>query len=134
MSNFTNVMEDAIIQFFLRNDADTFSVDATLYQHLFTAAPGEAGGGTEVPDANGYVPKAIAFTDPSGTGDTENTAQIDHVASGGAWGTVSHMSVDRSSAFGSTFMYMYGALTTSRAIGDGETLRFAAGDVDLAID
>jgi hypothetical protein len=134
MSNLTNEFEDAVIQFFLRNDADTFSVDATLYQHLFTAAPGEAGGGTEVADANGYVPKAIAFTDPSGTGTTESTAQIDHVASGGSWGTVSHMTVDRSSTYGSTFMYLYGALTTPRAIGDGETLRFAAGDVDFVLD
>lgn len=134
MSNFTNYFEDAITQYFLRNDADTFSPVATLYQALFTAAPGEAGGGTEVADANGYVRKAIAFTDPGGTGDTENTAQIDHVASGGAWGTVTHMAVTDSVTHGGGNMYMYGALTTPRAIGDGETLRFAAGDVDLAID
>ena len=134
MSNITNYLEDAITQYFLRNDADTFSPVATLYQGLYTAAPGEAGGGTEVADANGYARKAIAFTDPSGAGATESTAQIDHTASGGAWGTVTHMAVSDSGTWGAGNMYLYGALTASRAIGDGETLRFAAGDVDFVLD
>jgi len=134
MSDLTNYAEDAIIQFFLRNDADTITPPANLFQSLYTAAPGEAGGGTEVADANGYIRKAIAFTDPSGTGATESTAQIDHTASGGAWGTVTHMAVVDSVTYGAGNMWMYGALTASRAIGDGETLRFAAGDVDLVID
>ena len=134
MSNLTNHFEDAIVQFFLRNDADTITPPAALFQACYTAAPGEAGGGTEVADANGYVRKAIAFTDPSGTGTTESTAQIDHVASGGAWGTVTHMAVVDSVTYGAGDMWLYGALTTPRAIGDGETLRFAAGDVDFVLD
>lgn len=134
MSNFTNYLEDALIQYFLRNNADTFSPVATLYLALYTAAPGEAGGGTEVADANGYAREAIAFTDPAGGGATENTAQIDFTASGGAWGTVTHISVIDSITYGAGNMYLYGALTASRAIGDGETLRVAAGDIDLVVD
>ena len=134
MSDITNYLEDAIIQYFLRNDADTFTPITTLYQALYTAAPGEAGGGTEVPDANGYIRKAIAFTDPAGTGDTSNTAQIDHVASGGAWGTVSHMTVADSVTYGGGNAWLYGSLDTPRAVGDGETLRFAVGAVDFALD
>jgi hypothetical protein len=134
VSNFTNYLEDALIQYFLRNDADTFSPVATLYLALYTAAPGEAGGGTEVADANGYAREAIAFTDPAGGGATENTAQIDFTASGGAWGTVSHITVSDNASHDTGNDYLYGALGTSRAVGDGETLRFAAGDIDLVVD
>lgn len=134
MSNLTNYLEDAFINYFLRNDADTFSPIATLYLALYTAAPGEAGGGTEVANSNGYGREAIAFTDPTGTGDTSNTAQIDFTASGGNWGTVSHIGVIDSGTYGSGNMYLYGALGTSRTVNDGETLRFAAGDIDLVVD
>ena len=134
MSSLTNFAEDAVIQFFLRNDADTITPPATLYLALFTAAPGEAGGGTEVADANDYAREEIAFTDPAGTGTTTSTAQIDFVADGGAWGTVTHIGITDNASHDTGNIWLYGALTASRTIGDGETLRFAAGDVDFVLD
>lgn len=134
MPNLTNFAEDAIIQFFLRDDADTITPPSALYLALFTAAPGEAGGGTEVADAHSYAREAIAFIDPSGTGTTESTAQIDFTASGGAWGTVTHIGITDNASHDTGNIWLYGTLTAERAIADGETLRFAAGDVDFVLD
>lgn len=131
MSNLTNYLEDAAINYFLRNNADTFSPIATLYLGIFTATPGEAGGGTEATGGS-YARQAIAFTDPAGGGATENTAQIDFTASGASWGTITSIGVLDAATVGN--MYLYGALGTSRTVNDGETLRFAAGDVDFTLD
>lgn len=108
-----------------------------MYWALYTAAPGETGGGTEV--TGGAYARAAAqpldanYNAPSGgTGVTANTNDITFPAPVGAnWGTVvSFASLDRAS--GTANMFSFGSLTVSRVINDGDQApKFPAGDLTL---
>ena len=98
---------------------------------LYTAAPSDSGGGTEV-SGGGYARQAIAFgaaATPEGT--TSNTAAVEYTADGAAYGTVTHIGIFDASTGGN--LLWHGAMTTSRTIGDGDTLSFAEGDVVLTL-
>ncbi len=104
-----------------------------IFWALFTAAPGETGGGTEVTGGAyaraAHQPLDANYDVPSGgTGLTANTLAITFPAPVGAnWGTVvSFARVDR--ATGVASMFSYAALTSSEVINDGDQApRFAIG-------
>lgn len=101
------------------------------YVALFTAAPNDAGGGTEV-SAGGYTRKTVAFSaaaSPGGT--TSNSGEVSFTASGGDFGTVTHMGIFDASSSGN--LLWHGALTASKTVADGDTLTFAAGNIDLTM-
>lgn len=101
------------------------------YVALFTAAPNDAGGGTEV-SAGGYARQSVAFSaaaSPGGT--TSNTGEVSYTASGGDYGTVTHMGIFDASSSGN--LLWHGALTASKAVADGDTLTFAVGNIDLTM-
>jgi hypothetical protein len=98
---------------------------------LYTAAPSDSGGGTEV-SGSGYARQAIAFNaaaTPAGT--TSNSAAVEFTASGGSFGTVTHIGIFDASTSGN--LLWHGAMTTSRVVGDGDKLVFATGDVVLTL-
>lgn len=98
---------------------------------LYTAAPSDAGGGTEV-SGGGYARQAIAFdaaSTPGGT--TSNSAAVEFEASGAAFGTVTHIGIFDASTSGN--LLWHGEMTVSRTIGDGDKLVFAIGDVELTL-
>ncbi len=104
-----------------------------IFWALFTAAPGETGGGTEVTGGayarTAHQPLDANYDVPSGgTGQTANTLAITFPAPSGAnWGTVvSFARVDR--ATGVASMFSYASLTSSEIINDGDQApRFAIG-------
>lgn len=101
------------------------------YVALFTAAPNDTGGGTEV-SAGGYARQSVAFSaaaSPGGT--TSNSGEVSFTASGGDYGTVTHMGIFDASSSGN--LLWHGALTASKAVADGDTLTFAAGNIDLTM-
>jgi len=101
------------------------------YVALFTAAPNDAGGGTEV-SAGGYARQSVAFSaaaSPGGT--TSNSGEVSYTASGGDYGTVTHMGIFDASSSGN--LLWHGALTASKAVADGDTLTFAVGNIDLTM-
>jgi len=101
------------------------------YVALFTAAPNDAGGGTEV-SAGGYARQSVAFSaaaSPGGT--TSNSGEVSFTASGGDYGTVTHMGIFDASSSGN--LLWHGALTASKAVADGDTLTFAVGNIDLTM-
>jgi hypothetical protein len=101
------------------------------YVALFTAAPSDAGGGTEVSGA-GYSRKTVAFAAAtSGTGTTSNTGAVSFTASGGTYGTVTHIGIFDASTAGN--LLWHGAMTASKTIADGDTLEFSIGNIDLTI-
>ena len=101
------------------------------YLALFTAAPSDSGGGTEV-SGNGYSRQTIAFSTASGTGGTtSNSADVSFTASGGSFGTVSHVGIFDAASSGN--LLWHGAMTASKTIADGDTLEFSTGNVDLTI-
>lgn len=101
------------------------------YVGLFTAAPNDAGGGTEV-SGSGYAREAVTFAAAtSGGGTTSNTGAVSFTASGGSWGTITHIGIFDASTAGN--LLWHGALTASKTVADGDTLEFAIGNIDLTL-
>jgi len=101
------------------------------YVALYTAAPSDSGGGTEV-SGNGYARQAVTFaaaTSPGGT--TSNTGAVTYTASGGNWGTITHIGIHDALSGGN--LLWHGAMTASKIVNDGDTLEFSIGNIDLTI-
>lgn len=102
------------------------------YVALYTAAPSDSGGGTEV-STGGYARQSVTFaaaTSPGGT--TSNTGTVSFTASGADYGTVTHIGIHSASS-GSGNLLWHGAMTASKTIADGDTLEFSVGNIDLTL-
>lgn len=98
---------------------------------LYTAAPSDSGGGTEV-STGGYSRKSVTFdaaTSPGGT--TSNNNVVSFTASGANYGTVTHIGIFTAETGGS--LLWHGSLTSSKTVNDGDTLEFSVGNIDLTI-
>lgn len=101
------------------------------YVALYTSAPSDSGGGTEV-SGNGYSRQSVTFdaaSSPGGT--TSNSGAVTFTASGGSWGTISHIGIFDADTSGN--LLWHGAMTASKTIADGDTLEFAIGNIDLTL-
>jgi hypothetical protein len=110
---------------------DSATRPTAWYVALYTAAPSDSGGGTEV-TGNGYSRQGVTFasaTSPGGT--TSNTAAVSFTASGGDWGTITHIGIFDASTSGN--LLWHGAMTASKTVADGDTLEFSIGNIDLTI-
>jgi len=125
--SFTNYTETEVLEWLLTGGAVTRP--SSWYVGLFTAAPSDTGGGTEVSGGN-YAREAVTFTV---SGDTaSNSANIEFNEATASWGTITHAAVFDASSGGN--MLAYAALTTSKAIASGDILRIPAGDFDITLD
>lgn len=127
MSSFTDYTENALLNHLLRNVALTSP--AAVYLALFTVAPTDAGGGTEVA-GSGYARQAITFGAPSG-GAVANTAAVSFTAAGGNFGTV--LAVGIFDALTAGNMLAWDGIA-SAVINDGDTINFPIGDIDVTLD
>lgn len=129
MSALSNYAEKAVLDWLMGGATPTRP--SARYIALYTAAPSDSGGGTEV-SGSGYSRQTATFaaaSTPGGT--TSNSAAVDFTASGGNWGTITHMGIFDASSGGN--LLWHGALTASKLIQDGDTLSFAIGNIDLTI-
>lgn len=115
----TYTQANATINHFLRNSSQTSP--AAVYAALFTVAPTQSGGGTEVTGGS-YARVAITFGAPS-NGVATNSGSVDFPTATAGWGTVVAMAIFDNSVGGS--MLYFGALGTSKVIGIGDTASFA---------
>ena len=112
--------------------AESVTRPTAWYVALYTGAPSDAGGGTEV-SGSGYSRKTVTWAVASGTGGTTSNSNVPTwTASGGAFGTVTHIGI-HSALSGSGNLLWHGAMTASKVVNDGDTLEFAAGNIDLTI-
>jgi hypothetical protein len=125
--SFTNTLETRVLQWALTNGSPTRPT--AWWVGLFTAAPGEAGGGTEV-SGSGYTREAVTFT-VSGNLAT-NDAAIEWPTATGTWGTITHIAVFDAETSGN--MLVYATLTSSKTIASGDVLRIPSGDLDVTLD
>jgi len=126
--SFTDYLEDKILKHVFTNTA--YTSPTTVYVGLFTTAPTDTGGGTEI-TGMGYTRKSAAFT-VSGTGTlATNSAAIDFDAATGSWGTVVAMAIFDASTAGN--MLAWADLTTSKTIATGDVLRIPIGDLDITL-
>ncbi len=125
--SFTNFLETEILDHVFAGAA--YTAPSTLYLGLFTGAPGEAGGGTEL-SGSAYVRKPIAFTTSGDT--TSNNAAVEFPTATGSWGTVTHVGVFDASTSGN--LMVYATLSASKAVASGDVFRVPSGDLDITLN
>ena len=123
--NLTNYLENKLLDHFLGTTAYTMP---TVYVGLFTVAPGDAGGGTEVTGGS-YARQTAAFSAAS-SGATSNSGNIDFTGMPAA--TTVAIAIFDASTSGN--MLVHGTLTVNKTTDAGDTLRIATGDLDISID
>lgn len=134
----SDYLENKIIDWLLRGQA--FTPPATVYVALFTSAPSDTGGGTEV-SGGSYARVAVtssmanwAGTQSAGStvassgtgGTTSNNGAITFPAPTANWGVVTAFGLFDSSSSGN--LLIYGNLSVSKTINNGDSApSFAAG-------
>lgn len=127
MSSFSDFLENELLDHAFRNAA--YTPPATVYMALFTVAPTDAGGGTEV-SGGGYARQSVTFGAASG-GAISNTGAVSWTASGANFGSVVAVGFFDASTAGN--MMAWDAIT-SATVNDGDTLNFAIGAIDITLD
>jgi hypothetical protein len=131
-NNFTDYLEAAIGQHFLRTGA-AVAQPTSLTVALYTVDPGETGAaGTEV-SGGSYARQTITFTTgTSGTTATrfQNSALITFPTATAGWGTVVSFGIFDNSGN----MLVYGSLTTSKLVNNGDQFTIASGSLTVDID
>ena len=136
---FTNVIEDEIINYFLRNVAHVISSPTTVYVALCKSSPGEtatdlSGGVEHENDGNGYSRKAVTFSDPTGDGLTSNTGAIVWTATANWTSTVTDFAIMDSGTWNAGNCFFYGALSSSATLTTDDTLTIGIGGLDITLD
>ena len=130
MSSFTDYTENLALTYLFNTGAVTRPT--AWYVGLFTAAPSDTGGGTEV-TGNGYARVVTGTISGSGTATTfTNAAAIEFAAaSGGNWGTIGWAGIFTASTGGT--LLAWAPLTTSKAINDGDIFRIPASSLSITL-
>ena len=124
--NLTNYLENKLIDHFL--GTTSYTMPADVYIALFTVAPSDAGGGTEV--TGGSYARQIATFSAASSGATSNDSNIDFTGMPAA----TTVAIGIFDALTSGNMLLYGTLTANKTTDAGDTLRIATGDLDISID
>ena len=125
--SFSNYLETEILDHVFGGNA--YTAPSTLYLALFTAAPGETGGGTEC-SGTSYARTTVTFT-VSGN-EATNSAAVEFATAGNNWGTITHVGVFDALTAGN--LMAYGTLTASKTVETGDVFRVPAGDLDITLD
>ena len=125
--SFSNTYETNVLTWTFTSDAVTRPT--AWYLGLFTAAPSESGGGTEV-SGGSYAREAVTFS-VSGNLAT-NSGAIEFPVATADWGAITDIAVFDASTGGNQIAYA--TLTASKTILSGDVLRIPAGDLDITLD
>lgn len=130
MAGLSNYGENLVLTWLLTTSSATRPT--TWYVALYTVAPGEGGGGTEV-SGGSYARQAVTFT-VSGTAPTQaaNSAAVEFPTASASWGTVVAAAIFDASTSGN--LIAFADLTTSKTIDSGDVLRFNADTLVVTLD
>lgn len=133
MSAMSDFLEVEIRKHIFRTGS--YTKPTVLAVALYTAAPGEAGGGTEV-SGGAYArvqrdPLDANWTGASATdGLTDNAADLTYPAPTANWGSITHFAILDATSAGN--FLVYGALTTAKTVNNGDPApKFLAGALDV---
>ncbi|MFQ5428513.1 MAG: hypothetical protein ACE5EZ_05980 [Thermodesulfobacteriota bacterium] len=106
----------------------------TAYIGLSTADPLDTGVGLAEPVGGAYARVATSALDwnAAAAGATSNANALTFTQATGSWGTVSHFAVFDAPTAGN--MLASGALTTPKAVGNGDTVKFDVGQLTATLD
>ena len=126
---FSDYLEDKVLEHVFGGNA--YSAPSTLYVALYTSAPSDTGGGTEV-SGGGYVRKTSTFN-VTGTNPTtaSNAGAIEYPTATANYGTVVAVGIFDASSSGN--LLAYANLTASKVVSTGDVFRFNTGDLDVTL-
>jgi hypothetical protein len=127
MANFSNYLEDALINATLRNTS--YSSPTTVYVALYTTDPTDADTGTEIAGGS-YARTAVTFGAPS-NGVATNNADVTFPTATGSWGTITHVGVRDASTAGN--LLYHASLTTSKTVGSGDVFKISSGNLSVTL-
>ena len=139
MSAMSDFLENSLVDQIFRGQ--TAPTTSTLYIGLYTAAPSDTGGGTEL-SGSGYARVSVtsslanwagtqsagSTTASSGTGGaTSNNTAITFPEPTSGWGQVQAFGVFDAATGGN--LLFHGSLTINKTINEGDTVTFPAGSL-----
>jgi hypothetical protein len=129
MAGFSDYLEDKVLDHVFGGSA--YTAPSTLYVALYTVAPSDTGGGTEV--SGGAYARQTATFSVSGTNPTtaSNTAAIEYPTATADYGTVVAVGVFDASSSGN--LLAYANLSASKVVSSGDIFRFNTGDLDITL-
>lgn len=132
MSEASDYVENQILDCYLNQT--NITAPTNIYLGLFTTAPSDSGGGTEV-SGNGYsrVEITAKFNAASGTGGSlsSNADITGFTASGGNWGTVTSIGIFDASTAGNLLFYT--ALDSDAIVNDGDSFQISSGNLTVTV-
>ena len=127
MANFSNYLENALINATLRNT--TYTSPTTVYVALYSSDPTDADTGTEIAGGS-YARTAVTFGTPS-NGVSTNSADVTFPTATGSWGTVSHVGVRDASTAGN--LLYHAQLAVSKTVGTGDIFKISSGNLSVTL-
>lgn len=126
----SDYLENKILDLIWGNQA--FSPPSTIYVALFTAAPNDAGGGTEVSGGSysrvGVQNNATNWPAASG-GQKQNGVAINFPQATTSWGTVVAVGFFDAATNGN--LLAWANLAANKAVGVGDTISFPVGSITI---
>jgi hypothetical protein len=133
MAGKSTYLSNKVLDLLLGNTA--YSVPTTLYIALFTSAPNDSGGGTEV-SGGAYSRAAVTNNTtnwPSASnGQKANANQIAFAQATASWGTVVAVGIYDAATGGN--LLWWANLATPRTINSGDQVSFAPGSLQFIED
>lgn len=131
MGSFSNYWENTILDH-LFGKGDYAS--PVIHVGLSASDPTDSGTGLSEPNGNGYsrVPTTEADWNVAAGGLIDNVNAITFNPATGDWGTMTHFALFDSTSGAN--MLAHGALAQAKTVHNGDTVRFAGGDLNVTLD
>jgi len=126
MAALSNFAENEMLDHML--GTGSYTAPTNVFLSLWTSDPTDAGSGTEI-SGNGYARQDINFGAASGGVATSSGVVTFPTASGGAWGTLTHIGIHDAVSSGN--LLFHGSLTAAKTISDGDVMQIANGAITI---
>lgn len=129
MAEFSNYLEDALINAVLRNTA--YTSPTTVYVSLYTSDPTDSDSGTEVSTSGtAYARQSVTFAAPS-NGVTTNNADVVFPTATSSWGTVTHIALHDASSGGNLLFHT--VLDVAKTIDASDIFKIESGNLSVTL-
>lgn len=131
MSSFSDYLENKLLDHVF--GATAYTAPGTLYLALFTSAPSDAGGGTEVTGgsyARASVTNNTTNFPNAASGAKTNANAITFATATADWGTVVAVGIFDAASAGNLIAW---GTVTSQSVPSGVTASIPAGDLDITL-
>ena len=128
---FSDYLEDKVLKHVFANTA--YTSPTTLYVALFTVAPTDAGGGTEVTTSGSAYARQVMAFNVSGSNPTQatNSGAVEFPTATSNWGTIVAAAVFDAASGGN--MLAWANLTANKTISSGDVFRFPASNFTVTL-